>query len=414
MMPKLEEKGVTKTIFLALFSVPIGDFMFKKMELDLLAESHQLICLDLGPLLDNKMFKKTFLRRKHVSAVKSIDSWTNFLSTLATIRSSHAESSIVVLNHFNPTTLKRIAVLILVRFYLGKLWSHVIGFENGGVPICQKSDHSVGEVSIWWNRLGYLKNPKIFILKVYMFLSAKAGILLADLNTHVLVAGSDWEILAKNKYSRNHPKIIEGHSCDYSSMFFKNSDMNFQVGLGDIAVFLEPPVPLFVGDEPVGWSKLKITPNKWFSSFVTFFEHIEKSMGVRVVIAAHYKTNHPSPCTYYGNRQVVYNKTKELIECCSLVITINSTAISYAISLNKPLIFLITDEWKIDTSRMRETTMLAEASGATIINTNGDSKFWPNEPPRPNCNMYKQYIDQCLSSTEQKKTNMEIIIENVM
>jgi len=293
----LEEKGVTKTIFLALFPVHLGYFWFKKMELDLLYESNRLICLDLTPLRHNESFKNVFLRRTPVSSIKSIDSWTALVSTIATIRSSHAKSSIVILNHITPGTLKRIVVLILVRLYLRKRWSHFIGFANGGMPLLWNSGSFAGKGSRWWNRLGLglLKNPITFSFKVLTFLSEKYGHLLVNLNTHILVAGSDWKNLTKNTYPRNPPKIIEGHSDDYNSMFFRNSDMNFQAELGDIAVFFEPPISLFVGNNSLFSLNLKLTPSKWFSSLATFFEYIEKSMGVRVVIAAHYKTNHPSP-----------------------------------------------------------------------------------------------------------------------
>ena len=61
-----------------------------------------------------------------------------------------------------------------------------------------------------------------------------------------------------------------------------------------------------------------------------FLDHIENKLKLNVIIAPHPKTKIKDRSSLFGYRKVIGDKTKDLIKNSSLVITRNSTAVSYA------------------------------------------------------------------------------------
>ena len=59
---------------------------------------------------------------------------------------------------------------------------------------------------------------------------------------------------------------------------------------------------------------------------------------MKIIVASHPKLDFKNK--EYGNFEHVKGKTMELVKDCSLCLTFNSTAISYAVLFKKPIIFL--------------------------------------------------------------------------
>ena len=85
-----------------------------------------------------------------------------------------------------------------------------------------------------------------------------------------------------------------------------------------------------------------LTPTRlaplFYGSLNSFFSKVEQHFGCKVVIAAHPSsvyTNNP-----FDGRDIIYNKTCELIKDCTAVCMHTSNALSYAILFNKPLALL--------------------------------------------------------------------------
>lgn len=406
---------MAETFFLVLFPIPLGDFMFQNMELDLLLRGNRVLCLDLGDILHEEMGKKVFLRKKGLCSVERIGSWRKFFATVWAVRDSCAGSQLVILNYIKSASSKRIAVLFLVWLLLGRKCSHIIGFHNGGLPMPGGSGNSKNTLSAGRKMTLLFTCPQDFFAQLWRFIISKSSALLRyfQINTHVFVAGTDWESSAEKQCLVKRAKMIRGHSNDLSNVYARESDKAFQDHLGEIAVFLEPPAPLFAGDYSFQSSKTAITPEKWFLALTAFFDYIEKSTGRKVVIGGHYKTNHPSPCSYYGNRPVYYGRTRDLVERASLVVTRDSTAISYAVALGKPVVFVVSDELLDDPSRMRVIHCMSAATGSVLVNIDDDAGHWPAMPVIPDTTQYIQYAERCLSSTQEKLPNYELIVRAV-
>jgi hypothetical protein len=78
----------------------------------------------------------------------------------------------------------------------------------------------------------------------------------------------------------------------------------------------------------------------YFRDLNAYFDYIEKSYDVKVVIAAHPKAYSYKDINPFNGREIVFNKSCELIKDSQFVLTHHSTAISFAILFRKPIVFL--------------------------------------------------------------------------
>ena len=79
----------------------------------------------------------------------------------------------------------------------------------------------------------------------------------------------------------------------------------------------------------------------YFSNLRTFFDHVEKTLGVRIIVAAHPLSHYTAvQRTHFGERKVIQGKTAELVKRCRFVIVHASTAVNLAVLFQKPIIFI--------------------------------------------------------------------------
>ena len=69
---------------------------------------------------------------------------------------------------------------------------------------------------------------------------------------------------------------------------------------------------------------------------------LEEKYAIRMVIAAHPRSNYKSLPDYYQGREIIIGETAALVKRSNLVVLHYSTAINYAIFYEKPLIFITT------------------------------------------------------------------------
>ncbi|MEK9627548.1 MAG: hypothetical protein VW455_00855 [Nitrospinota bacterium] len=114
--------------------------------------------------------------------------------------------------------------------------------------------------------------------------------------------------------------------------------------------------------------KHPLTVEKYFPSICRFFDFVEKQLNIKVKIAAHPKSNHPTYPDYYGNRETLSGATFGMIKNSSLVISQGSTAIQFAILLKKPIFFLTTNELEKDPIFSSDIKAFANSLGKEPIN----------------------------------------------
>lgn len=146
---------------------------------------------------------------------------------------------------------------------------------------------------------------------------------------------------------------------------------------------------------------MQIDPAVYFKSLCSFFDRLEKMHHLKVIIAAHYKAEYQG-CEF-GDRELIKGKTNELVKDCRLAIAHYSTAISFAVLYQKPLLFIYTNQMKemnyFQAIKQCASVLEAKILNIDTIHSNDELQIRP-----PNHIRYEDYKYRCLvsRSTEEK------------
>jgi len=87
------------------------------------------------------------------------------------------------------------------------------------------------------------------------------------------------------------------------------------------------------------------THESYYPAMNNFFDIIEENTGLRVLIASHPSLlNIQQLSKFYGGRKVISGNTAELVRDANLILAHDSTAISFAVLWEKPLLILTTNQ----------------------------------------------------------------------
>ena len=135
-----------------------------------------------------------------------------------------------------------------------------------------------------------------------------------------------------------------------------------------LGIFLDEYYPLHTDMDYLGISS-PIGVEEYYSKLCTFFDHLEKTYNVRIVIAAHPRSNYSESPDYFGGRQTIKGQTARLVHESSFVLAHDSTSINFAILFRKPIIFITMDKiQKCDAGRL--TTALSIKAMADSLKKN--------------------------------------------
>lgn len=136
-----------------------------------------------------------------------------------------------------------------------------------------------------------------------------------------------------SEIDRTFSKLIPINSFDYDDFMSENEP---QIVDEPYIVFIDDFLPFHRDFEILNIKT--VDPDHYFKSLNIFFGKIEKNQGLKVVIAAHPKSNYTEDV--FEGRKTIKFKSCNLIKNASIVVTHFSTAISFAILAKKPLIFI--------------------------------------------------------------------------
>ena len=74
------------------------------------------------------------------------------------------------------------------------------------------------------------------------------------------------------------------------------------------------------------------------------FDLIETEMKIKVIIAAHPRSDYTEHKDVYGNRDIIYNKTCQLVKDSEFVIYHFSNSLSYVSLYKKPMLIVVNDD----------------------------------------------------------------------
>jgi hypothetical protein len=153
-----------------------------------------------------------------------------------------------------------------------------------------------------------------------------------------LIFGGNSEIMRRFIHKRNLDMscVIGIHSYDYDeSIRHKRNNLNIVVQK-DICVFLDEAAThhtdfLLGDDQPPD-------QDVYFEAINNLFDAVEKNTGLKVVVAAHPRSDYGSLGDVFKGREVVKDNTMGLVASSQLVIMHASTSVSYAVLNNKPVL----------------------------------------------------------------------------
>jgi hypothetical protein len=133
---------------------------------------------------------------------------------------------------------------------------------------------------------------------------------------------------------------------------------------------LDTGFPGFPRDEVLTGRTELISAKDWYPNLDKFFTFVESVLECRVDIAVHPKHVGRDHSPLFGSRNCLGGQTTELVSERKLVIATNSTAISFAICFDKPLILVWSDliESGVDARKKSFIENFATETGAKIFN----------------------------------------------
>ena len=161
-------------------------------------------------------------------------------------------------------------------------------------------------------------------------------------------------------------RFIPTHSIDhYEYLQYMKQNKNQIPAKEDICVFIDEAVT----NHP-DFAYLNIKPiheEPYFESMNRFFDNIENMSGLRVVVAAHPRSDYEKNPSIFNGREIIKGRTIDLVAKSSLVVQHQSTAVNFAVLFSKPVLFVKTAEM-ILSGFFHQIDLMASSLGTKPIN----------------------------------------------
>lgn len=189
-----------------------------------------------------------------------------------------------------------------------------------------------------WQRIiyGFFVNPVDFVKTVIDVILGIAYRKLNIVKRFDIVFAAGMALTSVDQYAK---RVVPFNLCDFDHYKRVKFD-NERTVQGKYAVFLDINLPF--QSDLVHCGLPVVNASSYFKSLNRFFDLLEETQGIKIVIAAHPKA--PYIGGEFGKRETYRMLTAELVKDAEYVITHTSTALSYAVLNLKPTLFIYTDE----------------------------------------------------------------------
>lgn len=217
----------------------------------------------------------------------------------------------------------------------------LIFFARGMIPMPQDSSglnlHRLIKVLSYKRLTSFLKNKISVLLKSLKYIKTYDIVFRAGSQGGFTIGyGSHYDIKSSD--------IIDINYFDYDKFLNVSQNEPLQLVSGKYCIFLDQDLA-FHSDFSLVISN-NVNPKAYYKELNRYFQFIELKYKLKVVIAAHPKSTHYKMNNPFDGRQIIFDKTCELVRDASFTLTHHSTAISFPILFSKPIVFLNSDEIK--------------------------------------------------------------------
>lgn len=316
-----------KKTLLLLLKNPFSVRDYDRMGIELLRQSFNLYILDCSFWLMPQTFDSREVSPQICDEVVQISSLRAFRQFVA---KAPAGLAIDYVGQFSVQA-------ILMFHFVKSAGFRIVVLDSGAFPLPQQ-----------WQRLGYSWQSIIYSFKSHLFSRAMRKLgrvlllkILPDQRPDIaLVAGSSWAtdprfIVARVK--------IPAHSFDYEKYRCISAD-NLPTSSPAWALYIDESLPSHEDNSELGYDA-PVSFERFSVALKKFFDRFEQESGITVRIAAYPSAR--SDAYYeamFGDREVVFGQTAELVKGATVVFAHASTAISFAVLWRRPLAFLVSEE----------------------------------------------------------------------
>jgi len=284
-------------------------------------------------------------------------------------------------------------------FILEYLSANLINF---GTAILGAIPYSARQPNLVEKFLYTIRNPYIFLSKYVK--SEKHRVIKQPPADFVIIGGSFLENKVKelNFFGQN-TKIIKAHSLDYDLYLEEEKVSNNHQSNEEYILFIDefgPYHPDILFNEN---RKPDVKSKTYFSDINIFFNRLECETGIMVLIAAHPRSDYTNIGNPYGKRKIISGETIKLVKNAKFVVAHASTAISFAVLYNKPIILLSSPDY----SKRYNHGIKALGKELNVIILNVSKPFFlPNNYLNTDELSYNEYIDKYIKSDGTLKKNV--------
>ena len=372
---------------------------WERFEIKYFKKSYDVIIHDLLDLIhpDYHCGFQNIYKDKIIFKFKNLGEW---LKVIFSLRKIYKSKNINVVTNLTYESFKEKLLLLI----LGILKFKVINFYLPGVAVKGFNTSQKGSYLTFLKNILKKQTLDLIINVLYRYLYS----FICQKKLAILVNFRDLKRVQK-RYPFS--KVIQGSSFDYSSFLrIKNAKIStFEKQLPlKYAVHLDGAGPAFIGDEYIYNEKNPESIESWYGKLNKLFEHIENTLNLRFIIAAHPKTNAEKVSILYRNRSTFIGKTLPLVKNAQFVTTRQSTAISYAVIFSKPILFLTSNALLNWRHSNRAVKPILDNLNVTQFNLDNENYLENFSIPKVNNDIYLSYKKNWLSSA--KLPNNKIII----
>ena len=198
------------------------------------------------------------------------------------------------------------------------------------------------------------------------------------------------------------------NSFDYE--YFINKNLKKNIYKKKYAVFID--VNLTNHPDSFLLNYKNIDKEQYFTNLFLFFEYLKINFNLEVKIAAHPSSDkNDFNSLISSNYKIYFNKTSYLIKNSNLVLTHHSTALSFAILFNKPVLFLYDDNIKTSFKKTIYRSIVGQAFTLKSPLINLSKPYELNNIYKKDILLYKEFISNYLCGPNKNKRNIQTICD---
>jgi hypothetical protein len=396
-----------KKVLVVIYPYKFSEFLWQSLELDEFSSFIQVEVWDISLIINRKFSKGIYAPQIERENVKQFESFLELVRYVARFRTEYKKSEKYFINELPLTSIK--SIILYRTLFMGIPGKYILELLNPGIPnsYVNTEGEKQSRVGRIVKRYRHSSSKSETLKRFYLILVTKIGRLFLRTGTVKLVAGSEWRKSSFAINSRKKISLMQGHSNDISKCIVFDRERKERIQANSIT-HLDAAGPMFATDSLLLSRKTYLTIENWYPQLCRLFSYFEERFNFPVTIAGHYKSGFSSPSVIFGDRNVVYGKTLELVSESLFVTTRYSTATSMAVYFKKPVVFIYSNELKEDGEAMQHILGFSSAMNASALNIDDVVEGFEFDLSL-DLEAYSAYLEKYLSSGPIDLANFEII-----